>query len=287
MINITLKLSKALSYLVLIFLANIVSAQVRPYAPEIFPDNISGAVCGFSQNGKQIYFVREDTVKKKLFLFEAEKSGSLWINVTMLPFSGEHNDYGGRLTPDGKTFYFTSDRPGASDKTSDAWNLWKVVKSGSGWNKPEPLRGISNEGDECCPVPFANDIIFFSGTRGKAEWQIYQADKLSTLQETLNIPTAWQWPSYYDADTRTLFFNSMKRPDSKGMDDIYVAQFSDGQWKDVRNLGDMINTSEYEDGAILSPDRKLLIFCRHETGMTPSRVVCIPVKDVLPNLVDN
>ena len=73
----------------------------------------------------------------------------------------------------------------------------------------------------------------------------------------------------------------MKRADSRGMDDIYVANLKNGEWQNIRNLGDVINTAVYEDGAILSPDRKLIIFCRHTTGQTPSRVLCVKLEDVL------
>ncbi|HEY5917759.1 MAG TPA: hypothetical protein VIU13_10180, partial [Chryseolinea sp.] len=252
---------------------------------EIFPDNISGAVCGFGNKGMTICFVLEDTIQKKLFLFEADWNGMKWSNARRLSFSGKYNDYGGRLTADGNVFFFTSDRPGASDNPKDVWNIWKVKKSSSGWQEPEPLRAISNEGDECCPVPINNDDIIFSATRGKSEWQIFQAGKSSTLDGEINSASAWQWPSYFDAATKTLLFNSMKRPDSKGMDDIYVARFDDGKWVDIRNLGEVVNTAEYEDGAILSPDRKLLIFCRHETGSTPSKVLCVEVNK-LPLIFD-
>ena len=257
----------------------VLHGQAIPYAPEIFPENISGAVCGFSKDGKSIYFVREDTTKKKLFLNEAEWNGSKWINARCLPFSGNYNDYGGRLTPDGTTFYFASDRPGASDNKDDVWNLWKVVKSSSGWSDPEPLREISNKGDECCPVPFMNDAILFSGTRGKTEWQIHRSDNCSSLERNLNEVSAWQWPSHYDTKSNTLFFNSMKRADTKGMDDIYVANFENGNWQNIRNIGDLVNTAAYEDGAIVSPDRTLLIFCRHETATSPSRVLCVKFED--------
>ena len=265
----------------LMFLGSSLYAQVIPYAPEIFSEKISGAVCGFSKNGNTIYFVREDTIKKKLFFYEADWNGSMWINERCLPFSGKYNDYGGRVTPDGTTFYFASDRPGANENSNDVWNIWRVEKSPSGWNEPQPLRDISLKGDECCPVPFASDDILFSGSRGKSEWQIHRTDTHSTPQETLNVASAWQWPSYYDAKSNTLFFNSMKRSDSKGMDDIYIANFKNGEWQGTRNLGEVVNTSAYEDGAILSPDRKLLIFCRHDTGATPSKVLCVKLEDVL------
>ena len=270
---------------VILSFGNLLSAQVRPYAPEIFPDDISGAVCGFGNNGKTIYFVLEDTTEKKLFLFEADWNGSKWSNARRLSFSGKYNDYGGRLTADGNVFFFTSDRPGASDNPKDVWNIWKAKKSSSGWQEPEPLRAISNEGDECCPVPITNDGLLFSATRGKEEWQIFQASKHSAPEGVLNSSTAWQWPSYFDEATKTLLFNSMKRPDSKGMDDIYVAHFEDGKWSDIRNLGKVVNTAAYEDGAILSPDRTWLIFCRHETSTTPSKVLCVKINE-LPKIFD-
>jgi hypothetical protein len=261
-------------------LTSTVIAQVKPYAPEIFPDNISAAVCGFNKEGNRIYFVREDTTKKKLLLYEADWKGSKWNNARLLPFSGMYNDYGGRLTSDGNTFYFASDRPGASDNKLDLWNIWKVIRTTSGWNEPEPLKEISNKGDECCPVPFVNDGILFSGTRDNSEWQIYKADNSSVLLQNVNNASAWQWPSYYDAASGTMFFNSMKRPDSKGKDDIYSVNFIDGKWSNVRNLEE-INTAAYEDGAILSPDRTLLIFCRHDTATAPSRVLCVKIENVL------
>jgi hypothetical protein len=45
--------------------------EVKPYAPELFNENISSGVCGFSMDGKIMYYVQEDTVQNKLFLYES------------------------------------------------------------------------------------------------------------------------------------------------------------------------------------------------------------------------
>lgn len=45
---------------------------VRPYAPELFPENLSGAVCGFSRDGTKIYFVREQPVTGNIWIYEAQ-----------------------------------------------------------------------------------------------------------------------------------------------------------------------------------------------------------------------
>lgn len=247
---------------------------VRPYAPELFPENLSGAVCGFSPDGSTIYFVREQPGTGLLWMYEAKRKDDKWVDEKILPFSGMHSDMGGRFTADGNTLYFTSNRPGGSDNPKDTWNIWQVNKTSTGWTEPIPLKYINNHGDECCPLPLPDGTLMFSGTRNKSEWQLL----ISTEQKEIHagdvsLANAWQWPSF--EKDGMLFFNSMKRPDTRGMDDIYVSVLKDGQWTAAKNLGAPVNTNVYEDGAILSPDGKLLIFCRHDTHATPSRVVCV------------
>jgi hypothetical protein len=249
---------------------------VRPYAPELFPENLSGAVCGFSADGSTIYFVREQPQTQLLWIYEAKRNGDRWTNENILPFSGVYSDLGGRFSPDGKVFYFTSNRPGGSINPDDSWNIWQVNKTGTGWADPIPLKEINNKGLECCPVPLSNGKLLFSGTRNKSEWQMLIAEgSVESIAGEATVAAAWQWPSYEDATTGLLLFNSMKRPDTKGMDDIYVSKFENGNWGVAKNLGEPINTKAYEDGAILTPDRKLIIFCRHDTHETPSRVMCV------------
>ena len=170
-----------------------------PYAPELFPPNVSSGVCGFSPDGRIIYFVQEDTVVKKLFLYQATKAGKVWGHVNLLPFSGKHNDSGGRLSVDGKTFYFTSDRPGGSATENDNWNIWATTLKSNGWSEPQPLE-INNKGMECCPVPLTKGGFLFSGDRDKATaWWISRwnaKEKTETFVDGLNEQKAWQCPSY-------------------------------------------------------------------------------------------
>jgi WD40-like Beta Propeller Repeat len=255
---------------------------VMPYAPELFPPGISGGVCGFSPNGKTIYFVREDTFIKKLLLYQAEKNGKVWGAEQLLPFSGKHNDLGGRLSADGKKFYFTSDRPKGSSTESDVWNIWISAWTDTGWGDPVPFREINDKGMECCPVPLRNGGFLFSADRDKAhswwisEWR--EKDKTETFIDALNKTKTWQWPSSFDKKGKILFLNSMKRPDSRGMDDVYVAFRKKRGWTQAVNIGAPVNSEAYEDGAILSPDEQWLIFCRHETAETPSQVLCVEWK---------
>ncbi len=265
--------------------------DVLPYAPELFPPTVSGAVCGFSKNGNTIYFIREDTIQKKLFLWQAEKKVKQWSSPRLMPFSGKHNDVGGRLTADGKTFYFTSDRPGGSSKEGDAWNIWVSHVINRQWTEPVPLTSLNNKGMECCPVPVSDSNLLFSADRAKTtSWWISSYNSFTGTEifaDTLNLEKTWQWPSSIDETNNILFLNSMGRIDTKGMDDIYISFKNNGAWGRPLNIGAPVNTTAYEDGAILSPDKKYLIFCRHNTAQSPSRVMYIqwdPLRKELNNL---
>ncbi len=271
-----LSIFAAVLYLVLWpFFAFSQSLTVTPYAPELFPPDLSGAVCGFSADGQAIYFVREDPDTEKLFLFEASRDGDRWTNVKRLAFSGQYSDMGGRFSPDRRTFYFTSDRPGGSNDPEDVWNIWSVERSIDGWSDPQPLEAINSNGAQCCLTPISDDRLLFSNDDGKREWFIFGWNGEDLLEAPeLNVADAWQWPSYYSPEEQVLFFNSMKRPDTRGKDDVYLSRFQDGTWSEPINVGDVVNTSVYEDGAILSPDRRYLIFNRHGSD-TPSRVMAV------------
>ena len=260
-----------------------------PYAPELFPKGISGAVCGFSRDGNTIYFAREDTVADQIHLFTAVKGRDGWTSTQLLPFSGKHSDLGGRLTRDGRLFYFTSDRPGGSSNSSDAWNIWQTSLVGNQWSPPHPMTAVNDKGLECCPLPLPDGTVMFSSDRERAKsWWISVWDPNSMSEVSiaaLNETNAWQWPSSLNKKSDVLFLNSMKRPDTRGMDDIYVSFYDNAGWSRPMNIGPAINSVEYEDGAILSPDEKLLIFCRHATSTTPSQVLCVKWKPILKGLM--
>ncbi len=280
-------LLKRLILVLLLPFPELTAQPPTPYAPELFGQNLSGSVCGFSPDGTVVYFVRQDPQTRQHFLYTAERSGDTWGVPSVLPFSGANNDVGGRLSRDGRTFYFTSDRPGGSDKPGDSWNIWRVEKKGEQWGVPTPLKVLNNKGMECCPVPWGAKKLLFSADRGRdhAWWiSIYDLEtSAEVFVDSLNADKRWQWPSSL-AEGDVLLLNSMMRPDSKGMDDIYVSFFAKGIWSTPQNLGEPVNTAAYEDGAMLTPDKKWLIYSQHETAEAPSRVMMVPWKPIYEKL---
>ncbi len=258
--------------------------KVKRYAPELFSTATSGAVCGFSPDGRKIYFVQEDTVRHNLVLKQATRKKGRWVTPSTLPFSGKYNDMGARLTPDGQRLFFSSDRPDGSFRENDSWNLWYADLQPSGeWNVPVPLQPLNDGGDECCPLPFNNEVMFSATRNDSIAWWIglwNSATRKEDWVRSLNGWKTWQWPSHFDTRQNILFLNSMKRTDSHGMDDVYISLYRKDAFQQPINMGEPVNSEAYEDGAILSPNGKWLIFCRHATGQTPSQVMRIKWRPV-------
>jgi hypothetical protein len=160
------------------------------------------------------------------------------------------------LAADGRTLYFSSDRPGGYGK----WDLWMAERSSPDgeWGEPVNLGPeVNTAAAEVMPSISADGLTLFFGDGNPFSWRArngttddYQV--LMTTRVTLQSP--WSKPvelgppvgsRYIDdyphltADSLSLYFTS-SRPDSFGLN---VAQrtSTSGPWLSVTNLGRAIN----------------------------------------------
>ncbi|MGO2294860.1 MAG: OmpA family protein [Psychroflexus halocasei] len=124
-----------------------------------------------TSDGKTIYFTRNDYVDgdyekdeegiNQLKLFMATKRNNEWVDVKPLPFnSSEYSTGHPALSPDNKTLYFSSDRPGGQGQS----DLYKVEVKGKGkFGEPKNLGDkINTPGRESFPFVDADDKLYFS-----------------------------------------------------------------------------------------------------------------------------
>lgn len=71
------------------------------------------------------------------------------------------------------------------------------------------------------------------------------------------------WPSL--SRDKTLYFFS-KRPGGMGGFDIYQSVPENGEYREVQNLGDIINTSSIEEDPFIAPDKSYLLFDSNRPG---------------------
>ena len=102
---------------------------------------------------------------------------------------------------------------------------------------------------------------FYTSVKKNGEWQ--QAKSLSDNINTVNFNEGAQSIS---PDGRYLFFTGCNRPDGLGRCDIYVCRREGNDWSKPVNLGQTINTGEWESQPSISADGTTLYFLSNRPG---------------------
>ncbi|MDI9255925.1 OmpA family protein [Flavobacterium sedimenticola] len=213
-----------------------------------------------SADGNTVYF-SSDSFREKTFekdkanklklsrnsIFRATKSGDSWTDVTMLPFnSKEFSTSNPSLSRDGKTLYFSSDRPGSVGGV----DIWKVAVNADGtFGEPQNLGNkVNTEGNESFPfIADDNKTLFFSssGKPGLGGLDVFQID-LSNGSEATNIGK----PVNTEKDDFAFTFNGAKNigflsSNRNGNDDIFIVN-------PVCGVDALIVVTDAKTGAILA-----------------------------------
>ena len=193
-----------------------------------------------SADGKTAYFAsesykeKESTPKDKkanakfsqVYLFSTTKNGDSWGAISSLPFNSKaFSNSNPSLSRDGKTLYFSSNRPGSlGNGTTD---IWKVAVNADGtYGDPQNLGNkVNTEGNETFPfIADDNKTLYFasSGKQGLGGLDIYQID-LSNGSEATNLGK----PVNTEKDDFAFTFNESKKigflsSNRNGNDDIFI-----------------------------------------------------------------
>ena len=189
-----------------------------------------------SADGNTVYF-SSDSFREKTFekdkknnlklgrnsIYRATKTGDSWGNIEFLSFnSKEFSTSNPSLSRDGKTLYFSSDRPGSIGGV----DIWKVAVNADGtFGEPQNLGNkVNTEGNESFPfIADDNKTLYFasSGKQGLGGLDIYQIDLSGGDASNLGKPVN------SEKDDFALTFNSIKgagflSSNRNGNDDIFA-----------------------------------------------------------------
>lgn len=111
--------------------------------------------------------------------------------------------------------------------------------------------------------------LFFTSTRkggqGGHDYWYTTLNPDSTWTAAVNAGKSINTPadegvSSLSADGQTIFFTGCNRPDGMGNCDIYQAELEGTEWKNIHNLGPIVNTEYWESQPSISADGKTLYF---------------------------
>ncbi|WP_310992999.1 OmpA family protein [Aequorivita marina] len=189
-------------------------------------------------DGKRMYFDRNDYYGGKykknsqginqLNIYYAENVNGTWSNIQPVPFNDkEYSNSHPALSPDGKTLYYSSNRPGGIGNA----DLYKVeIKEDGTFGVPENLGNtINTEGNEGFPFVDSDGTLYFSsdGHLGIGGLDVYSAkaeNDAFAKPENLGIganSSADDFAFIYNPETKIGYVSS-DRLGGKGSDDIYL-----------------------------------------------------------------
>jgi hypothetical protein len=169
-----------------------------------------------SRDGRELYFYSNRPGGLGGYdLWVSHRGENDWLSPVNLgpAVNSPLNDYGPALAPDGRTLYFSSNRPrlGEAPHNSDAWratlreelyqhdyDLYTAHVGPEGVGKAEPLEGLNTPADEGAPAvsPFG-DFLYFSSDRpgGFGGFDVYRSRRsvgrlgpAENLGEAINSP---------------------------------------------------------------------------------------------------
>lgn len=224
----------------------------------------------FSPSGKTLYFLRCAADISKSTIYYADLVKGKWTTPKVVSFSGKYFDADPFVTKDGKTMYFTSNRPiKAGDPARKDTDIWKVQWIDNiGWGKPTHLDfPFSSEGDEHYPTIADNGNMYFGSSRpgGFGESDLYRVKKngsskyiIENLGKEVNTANN-EYEPFIQKDERFLLFMATI-PNGLANADFYISYFRHGKWTPKEKIKAPINSSATEWAPKLSRDGKVLYF---------------------------
>lgn len=228
----------------------------------------------FSPDGGTLYFTRRVNRRDSEFIVFSRFINNRWTEPRTADFSGHFFDKEPFVSPDGRRLFFASKRPttaGGPPNAGSDFDIWMVERTHEGnWSTPARLGAeVNTPNYENYPAVAANGNLYFASVRegGKGKNDLYRARFMNgrymqaeNLGETLNTTSSDADP-YISPDEKYIIFSS-DRADTRGEGDLYISYNENGRWLAPRNLGDTINTPEYEYTPLVSPDGRYLFFSR-------------------------
>lgn len=187
------------------------------------------------------------------------------------PVNTSSADVSPRLSADGLSLYFESNRPGGQG----GFDIWVTTRETTSdpWGEPTNLGPTVNSSTyDIQPCISADELELYFGsnrTGGSGTYDMWVSTRASTddlwgtpvnLGSTLNKQGLDGTPNI-SADGLTLFFGS-DRPGGHGDADIYVTTRAtrDDPWEEPENLGPTVNSAYGEVYSSVSSDELMLFF---------------------------
>lgn len=232
----------------------------------------------FSADGTEMFWAVSYMSLKKRHqdIWFSEYKNADWSKPAVASFSEDY--WCGRpvLSPDGKRFYFESDRPAVDGEKEESGGIWFVEKKENGWTEPESIPDFIKLKKHTMSVCFSRNGNLYLDQGGPVEgsnfwdWSIY-CSKLEngSYSEPEELTDAldgsmYNWTPYVAPNESYIIFSSLLKENPEDYGDLYISfRKKNMTWTKPVNMGDKINSDSQERFPSVSPDGKVFFFARN------------------------
>jgi len=227
----------------------------------------------FSTDGRAAYFHRGTPTGP--VIMESHLHGRTWSTPTVVSFSSGFVEFDPFLSIDGRTLYYTSFRPVTGTAARDDGDLWKVVRTATGWSAPIHLGPeVNTAANEFFPSVTADGTLYFNSDRegGVGAWDLYQARRAgagfapATLLPGAVNTEIWEFNPSLTPGGHFLAFGSLDPDPAAPYSDVFFALRRGGGFSERVNAGPCINTELEEYHPTVDWARNRLIYVRRNPG---------------------
>lgn len=208
------------------------------------------ATVSLSPNGKMLLVYRDD--KGDGNIYYSEFIDGKWSALERFPtINSQYWETHARLSPDMKTIYFVSDRPGGYGGR----DIWKSERGEHGWLAPENLGpAINSKYNEDAPFILSDGVTLYFASEGfenMGGFDIFSAslteDGFWTTPENLGYPinTPGDDIFYYPSPDEKYAFYSSADVHGYGDQDIYLMTIEKPKIREIKLIGRTIDALSF------------------------------------------
>ncbi len=242
--------------------------------PKIFAEGIISTGdyethAAFSPTGDTVFFLKAPPDFSTWTICVSYFRKGRWTDPEVAPFSGKYIDADPFVTKDGNEVYFISNRPVKEGDIARAdEDIWKVVKTSTGWSQPIHLDvPVNTDKDEYYPSLADNGNLYFGSERpgGSGGCDIYRSRLVNGKYETpenlgdsVNTPEN-EYEPFISPDEKYLVFMAT-RPNGLPNADLFISHIEKGNWTKAGKLPPPFNTVFTEWSPKVTRDGRYFFF---------------------------
>ena len=247
------------------------------FAPGIVSTGMFTRDIAMTPDGTELYFCSVVGQYTYSAIIVTRLVGERWTSPEVAPFSADPSSKTIEpcISPDGKRFFFASNRRTAGKEPSDSdFDVWVMERTAEGWGEPYNLGSPVNTAEgEYFPSVTNDGTLYFTRSRRDGSNDIYRSRFINgsytepqKLPDRVNCGRA-QYNAFIAPDESYIIVPVFGREDSRGQTDYYIVfRNSDDTWSEPVNMGETINTKANEEySPFVSRDGKYFFF------MSPGR----------------